>query len=856
MPRSNTLVFAGLLIALSGAHLAPAQTAATQKVALLQVQAGNGQVACECLDSSLQTFQPISVKATDNTKPNGLPVTGATITWAVTSGQMTLSSSQATIGYACTSADPSACTSATTTTGADGTSTISISLIVIDDFTTGEQSYMTNNVQASSNNFNVFFTETQSLLTASGNSAIEVAGDPSFNGGDLNQATLSAPVTTTLKTAIQVDVAGLEIASAGVANVAVRLINNQNSPTLTCASNGGYADPGSVLTVSKGIANCFPQFNGSGSGTFYLTVGGPPAANISSAAYLQSFGPYNFTSIPGNAAAIQIVSGDYQIGSGLNPLVARVVDANGYAVQNQTVTWGVTPAGAAALTNEQTVSDNNGVVSVSASLFLPAASGALITVTLQSNPAIYAVFQETLAGHITGLTKVSSDESAQAGTNFPNPLVVQVNGTGGPVANYPLQFLTSGSVSLPGGTTVYTNASGQVSVTALAGLNTGTATVTAVAGTFNVVFNLTVTSTPNVVPNSLTIVSGNPQSAMPNANFPAALVVQVGSTAGPLPSYVVNFSSSGPINISSGAATTGLNGQAQINVQAGATPGAATVTASVPGYSVTFNLTVTPAGPVLTANSFLNAASRVSGSISPCSLAIVSAPGLTPNGTSDLSLAPVFGRLPLSVHGLSITIGGYSAPIMSVAMGATNPEATIQVPCEVTPGSSIPVSVTVDGGGTSAPLNISVQAASPGIFQTMMSDGVLRAAVVRSDGTFADVGGTPLNPARRGENIRLYATGLGPTVPPVGTDNIQDPGADLIGFDAKISDVLQVGIVNYGGLQIVSARQAPDLIGVYEVQVLLPNDVPTGNNVQIAIAAVPSGSSTAVSSIAALIPIQ
>ena len=32
-------------------------------------------------------------------------------------------------------------------------------------------------------------------------------------------------------------------------------------------------------------------------------------------------------------------------------------------------------------------------------------------------------------------------------------------------------------------------------------------------------------------------------------------------------------------------------------------------------------------------------------------------------------------------------------------MGATNPEVTLQVPCEVTPGSSVPVRVNVNGGG-------------------------------------------------------------------------------------------------------------------------------------------------------------
>ena len=39
-------------------------------VARLVVLSGNGQVACQCLSSTLQTFQPIYVKATDAAAPN------------------------------------------------------------------------------------------------------------------------------------------------------------------------------------------------------------------------------------------------------------------------------------------------------------------------------------------------------------------------------------------------------------------------------------------------------------------------------------------------------------------------------------------------------------------------------------------------------------------------------------------------------------------------------------------------------------------------------------------------------------------------------------------------------------------
>jgi len=309
----------------------------------------------------------------------------------------------------------------------------------------------------------------------------------------------------------------------------------------------------------------------------------------------------------------------------------------------------------------------------------------------------------------------------------------------------------------------------------------------------------------------------------------------------------VNFSTTGPISLSTAAATTNSSGQAQVSITAGAATGAATVVASISGYSQTFNLTVVPQGPNLTANSFLNAASRQVGALSPCSLAIVSAAGLTPDGISDLGPAPVVGRFPKSLHNLTITVAGVPAPIVNVAMGTVNPEVTFQVPCEVTPGSSVPVIVNVNGGGT-ATVSITIQTVSPGIFQTVMSDGVSRAVAVRDDGSFADIGGAdiydPTNPVRLGENVRFYLTGMGATIPQVGTDSIQNPNADLVGHDAVIAGVVQAGIVGFGGMQVVSARQAPGLIGVYEVQVLIPSNAPTGNNVPISIAVVPVGSSS------------
>jgi uncharacterized protein (TIGR03437 family) len=825
--------------------MAPAQTSS---VAHLAVQSGNGQVACICITATLQAFQPISVKATD---VNGNPVAGATVNWS----QITNPPQNGGVVFVNFG-------NTTSITNSNGIAINTISTVILNNFTSSAVPYLVATIQASSNNQTATFTETQSLVTQQGASVIQ-GNIPTFNGQTLDQAGLSGNVGTTLSTPIQVRVAGLDIASNGVPSVAIRLVNAQTSPTLSCAPSGGSADPGTVLTDAVGNASCFPVFNGSGTGVFYVTIGGVPSNDITSAVDLVQFGPYTFTSIPGAPTSIQIVSGSNQFGSVgqlLNLLIAKVVDSGGNPVQGQPVVWTVTPLGAVSLTLTPNFNqtDNNGLTSATASLFSPAAAGAQIKVALQNNPGISATFQVGLTSAITGLTKISGDgQSAPAGTNFANRLVVQVNSAAGPVRGYPVTFTANGPVSLVGvnNNTVGTDNNGQAIVTVQAGNTSGTGTVTAAVGALTQIFTLSVTGSTTPPPSSLTMVSGNSQSVAVNGTF-APLVVQVNSTAGPVAGSIVSFSSNGPVSLSTAAATTNANGQAQVTVQAGATAGAATVTASIAGLTQTFNLTVTSqSGLTINSSNFLNAASRQVGSLSPCSLAILSAPGLTPDGVSDFSLAPIFGRLPLSVHNLSIAIGGKVAPIVSVAMGSTNPEVTFQVPCEVTPGSSVPVVVIV--GTASASTTIAVQTVSPGIFETTMSDGVKRAVVVRDDGTFADVGTAFPNPARRGERVRIYVTGLAPTIPTVGTNSIQDPNADLFGVNAVVAGAIQISLGGSGGVQVISARQAPDLIGVYEVQFLVPAGAPTGNDVPITVGIVPTGSgAAAVQSAASKIPIQ
>ena len=448
-----------------------------------------------------------------------------------------------------------------------------------------------------------------------------------------------------------------------------------------------------------------------------------------------------------------------------------------------------------------------------------------------------------------------NNQSANPGQALALPLVAEVlaasgGGISGQTVNWTVTPSTAGTLasasttSISGGTvsntlTLSSSAAGAVQVKAALASSPG------ISATFSVTANTTITG--------ITILSGNSQSALPNAAFSSPLIVQVnGSNGQPVANFPVQFSVSGPATLSATSATTGTNGQAQVGATAGATAGAVTVTATAGSFSATFNLTVLPPGPSITASSFLNGAGffptdSSHAALSPCGIATISAPGVAPGIQGVVVANPIVGPLPYSLAGDQVSFNGAQAPIYNVANMNGQQSVTVQVPCSVTAGS---VPATVGVSGSSATVNVTVKAAGPGIFQTVMSDGVTRAVLLRPDGSFVDVGGATPNPARRGETILMYATGLGITSPPVGTN--QTP---ISGTNALVQGQVIVG-VNNSGVQVVSAQAAPGMIGVYQVAFVVPSNAPTGNNIVLSLAInAPDGSPTQFSNGSA-IPIQ
>jgi uncharacterized protein (TIGR03437 family) len=255
------------------------------------------------------------------------------------------------------------------------------------------------------------------------------------------------------------------------------------------------------------------------------------------------------------------------------------------------------------------------------------------------------------------------------------------------------------------------------------------------------------------------------------------------------------------------------------------------VTATVGGFSQTFNLTVVPVGPRIT--SFTNGAQFYSSydanhsALSPCGIATVYGTGIAPTLQGTASVSNWFTPLPYALAGVRISFNGSQAPIYNVANTNGVESATFQVPCDVTPGAAVPVQVQANGG--TANVTTIVRAAGPGIFEWVQPDGVVRGVVERPDGSFV----TPDNPARGGETLRMFATGLGVTLPAVaGTDSLPP-----VGVDALVRAQVIVG-VNNQGMQLISAKLSQDLIGVYIVDFKIPAyaNTPEGNNVILSLA--------------------
>ncbi len=159
--------------------------------------------------------------------------------------------------------------------------------------------------------------------------------------------------------------------------------------------------------------------------------------------------------------------------------------------------------------------------------------------------------------------------------------------------------------------------------------------------------------------------------------------------------------------------------------------------------------------------------------------------------------------LPTTLGKVSVTIGGFPAPLLFVSAKQIN----LQVPWEVA-GTAADIVVTVNGNAL-PPFQAHIGPVSPGIFTTQSGTG--QAIAINPDGSIA----SPEHPARVGEALVILATGLGPVTPQaIDGENSSD----------ALRNTVTMPKVTIGGepAEGLFSGLSPQFVGLNQINVTVP----------------------------------
>jgi uncharacterized protein (TIGR03437 family) len=158
--------------------------------------------------------------------------------------------------------------------------------------------------------------------------------------------------------------------------------------------------------------------------------------------------------------------------------------------------------------------------------------------------------------------------------------------------------------------------------------------------------------------------------------------------------------------------------------------------------------------------------------------------------------------LPLGMQGVTVTVNGYTAPLLDVSSGQLN----VQIPYETGAGTAI---LGVNNNGQTASFAFQVQSAAPGIFMT-------------GDGNMNLV---PYSSGRQGQEIMAFITGEGAVNPPLMTG--RTPATNDItllpapGLPASIVVGSVPATIDFIGIP-------HGLVGVMQINFTIPSNAPSG----------------------------
>jgi uncharacterized protein (TIGR03437 family) len=636
-----------------------------------------------------------------------------------------------------------------------------------------------------------------------------------------------------------------EIGQLVPANQTVQ-ITSAGAPLSFTVSGSGTSDNINWLLIGSATSNTTPasltvgvnpgslpagKYNGSlqinsTSGNAQLTV--PVVLNVSTVALLNLPTSLSFNS--------QVATQPGQQGPSQTISVTSTGEGVNYTVTASTTT----PAGV----NWLVVGSPNGpAFANTASNFIVAVNpaglqpgvyrGSLLVHPSNGNPDVTIPVTYTVTAGNLNVSPTTLNFTQTAGGGAPAAQTINVTSSGSPLTYSVLTSVSTSvnwlSVNSTSGTTA-----GTISVSANAGSlapgnYTGTVTIaspTAGNSPQTVTVNLTVGQPQNiaVTPTSLNFGSqfGSPA--------PATQTIAVTASNGSLPFTAAATTTSGPqgwlsVSPASGTATqTATNLTVSVNPQGlnvGTYNGTITVTgqgASNAPQTVNVTYTVT-AIPTPVPTRVQNAGDGTIGPVAPGEIISIFGTNLGPTTGVTTTVSPT-GFFATTLSETQVLFDNVPAAMWYAS--ATQINAI--VPYEVA-GRATTTMQVIYRGTPSVSLNLQVAAAAPGFF---LIPGTTQAASFNQNGTINGVQA----PAPKNTSIVLFGTGEGPTTP-AGVTGLVIP-ADPTQLKHPIAPVT----VTIGGrpAEVQYVGSAPGFVsGALQVNVLIPEDAPSGGAVPIVI---------------------
>jgi uncharacterized protein (TIGR03437 family) len=216
-----------------------------------------------------------------------------------------------------------------------------------------------------------------------------------------------------------------------------------------------------------------------------------------------------------------------------------------------------------------------------------------------------------------------------------------------------------------------------------------------------------------------------------------------------------------------------------------------------------------PLVPAITA--VVNGASFVGGGVVPGEIATAFGTNLTStNGINLTSGLP----LPTTFLTDSLTVNNQQAALFAVDNVNGQQQYNFQVPWEVSSGPTVTISAS-NNSTSSASITVPVLTAQPGIFN-YSAGGNTYGAILHANFQLANTA----NPAKPGETVLIYCTGLGAVSSP--PEDGEPGNAQMTMATPTVTIGGTKAMVSFSGL-------APGFVGLYQVNAVVPESLAAGN---------------------------